>query len=93
MIARTAAIALALAAVASAKECTVEYTEGQDDSPAILSAFQECAQDSVITFQQKNYSAYTPVTLSNLSAYLSLRSLGWTMLTQFYRERDCPHRG
>jgi hypothetical protein len=69
---RTAAFAAALlaasATLAGAKECTVAYTEGQDDSPAILSAFSECRENSVIIFEAgRNYSAYTPVTLDNLS--------------------------
>ena len=52
-----------------AGECTVEYSgDGvTDDSPAIIKAFTECAVDSVITFAPANYSAYTPITLANLS--------------------------
>ena len=60
-------LAVLLFTLASAKECIVLHTEGLDDSSNILAAFKECAQDSVITFQQTNYSAYTPVTLSELS--------------------------
>ncbi|KAH7097874.1 pectin lyase fold/virulence factor [Auriculariales sp. MPI-PUGE-AT-0066] len=50
------------------KECTVEHSEddGADDSPAILTAFQDCKLDSVITFEQKNYSALTPISLTDL---------------------------
>jgi hypothetical protein len=68
---RSLAALLAGVTLVVAKECTVVHTDGQDDSPAILSAFQECAQDSVITFEAKNYSAYTPMTLSNLSTSVS----------------------
>jgi hypothetical protein len=65
-----AAALLAAVAVASAAECTVKYTEGQDDTPAILSALDECRENSIITFEAgRNYSAYTPVTLDNLSTF------------------------
>ncbi|PFH47436.1 glycoside hydrolase family 28 protein [Amanita thiersii Skay4041] len=47
-------------------ECTVSHSNGSDDSPAILQAFKMCATDSMITFERANYSAYTPITLSNL---------------------------
>ncbi|KAF9006976.1 pectin lyase fold/virulence factor [Cyathus striatus] len=47
--------------------CTVERNnDGSDDSQLILKAFTDCAVDSTITFQRANYSAYTPITLSNL---------------------------
>lgn len=69
MLTRHALATLALLGAAAAqKECTVAYTEGQDDSPAIVQAFTECAENAVITFQQRNYSAYTPMTFANLSA-------------------------
>ena len=41
--------------IAFAKECTVESTGQGDDSANILQAFQDCASDSVITFQARNY--------------------------------------
>jgi hypothetical protein len=47
-------IALLVAASTSlvlGKECTVTYTEGQDDTPAIIDAFTQCATDSIITFE------------------------------------------
>ncbi|KDR74055.1 hypothetical protein GALMADRAFT_212234 [Galerina marginata CBS 339.88] len=49
-------------------ECTVAHSgdDSTDDSSSILKAFTDCASDSVITFQQANYSAYTPVSLTNL---------------------------
>ncbi|KAF8153996.1 pectin lyase fold/virulence factor [Crassisporium funariophilum] len=51
-----------------AAECTVAHSDDgvTDDSPSIIKAFTDCATDSVITFAQANYSAYTPVTLANL---------------------------
>jgi len=51
------------------KECTVTHSGVEDDSPAILKAFSDCQVDSVITFSQANYSAFTPVSLTGLSNY------------------------
>lgn len=61
---------LVFARMTGAKECAVAHsnTDGADDSPAIVAAFTECAQDSVITFAQSNYSVFTPVSLTGLSA-------------------------
>ncbi|KAL0952793.1 hypothetical protein HGRIS_007018 [Hohenbuehelia grisea] len=51
----------------SAAECTVSHSNnGTDDSPSILQAFQECALNSVITFDRANYSAFTPISLTGL---------------------------
>ena len=62
---------LSLVALSQAADCTVERNEdGSDDSVAILKAFADCKEDSTITFQQGNYSAYTPVALENLSKHL-----------------------
>ncbi|EKM76209.1 hypothetical protein AGABI1DRAFT_131529 [Agaricus bisporus var. burnettii JB137-S8] len=47
-------------------ECTVSHSGSEDDSPAILKAFSDCQVDSVITFQQANYSAFTPISLTGL---------------------------
>lgn len=53
---------------ANAAECTVTHNDnGTDDSEHILKAFTDCATDSVITFSQANYSAWTPVSLTGLS--------------------------
>ena len=64
-------LATSLAALRSVHglECTVERSndDAVDDSAFILDAFTKCAEDSVITFSKANYSAYTPVTLANLS--------------------------
>lgn len=55
-----------------AAECTVKRSDnGTDDSAFILKAFADCAQDSVITFSEANYSAYTPMSFMGLSAYHS----------------------
>ncbi|EIN08863.1 pectin lyase-like protein [Punctularia strigosozonata HHB-11173 SS5] len=63
----TALLVLSLNVGTHAAECVVPHNEnGTDDSPAILEAFTTCAEDSVITFQQKNYSAYTPMSWVNL---------------------------
>lgn len=48
-------------------ECTVPHSVTEDDSPAILKAFTDCQVDSVITFSNANYSAFTPVSLTGLS--------------------------
>lgn len=53
--------------VAAQRECIVPHEEGRDDSPDILKTFQECRENSVIRFQQVNYTAYTPMTWDNLS--------------------------
>lgn len=70
-------LAISLAALYSVHglECTVERSsdDAVDDSASILDAFTKCAEDSVITFQKANYSAYTPITLSNLSKPSLLR--------------------
>ncbi|KAF8918384.1 pectin lyase fold/virulence factor [Mucidula mucida] len=51
-----------------AAECTVDRnTDGSDDTSFILKAFKDCSQDSVITFQQANYSAHTPMSFTDLS--------------------------
>ncbi|KXN82448.1 putative exopolygalacturonase C [Leucoagaricus sp. SymC.cos] len=49
-------------------ECTVAHSldADVDDSSAILKAFMDCQVDSVITFSQANYSAFTPVSLTGL---------------------------
>ncbi|KAK0497826.1 pectin lyase fold/virulence factor [Armillaria luteobubalina] len=50
-----------------AAECTVERSDnGTDDSTFILKAFAECAEDSVITFAEANYRAYTPMSFTGL---------------------------
>ncbi|KAK0463055.1 pectin lyase fold/virulence factor [Desarmillaria tabescens] len=50
-----------------AAECTVERSDnGMDDSAFILKAFADCAEDSVITFTEANYSAYTPMSFTDL---------------------------
>jgi len=65
-----AALLLAVSHRVNAIDCTVAHdeTEGADDSPAILAAFTECRKDGHIFFEQKNYTAYTPVSLTNLGA-------------------------
>ncbi len=56
-----------------AAECTVDRnTDGSDDTSFILKAFKDCSQDSVITFQQANYSAHTPMSFTDLSKLLLL---------------------
>ncbi|PPQ63463.1 hypothetical protein CVT24_004995 [Panaeolus cyanescens] len=52
-----------------AGECTVPASgDGiTDDSPAILKAFTDCQKDSIITFTAANYSAFTPISLTDLS--------------------------
>lgn len=60
--------AVAFVTYVQAADCTVSRNEdGSDDSSAILKAFSDCKEDSTITFQQGNYSVYTPVSLDNLS--------------------------
>ncbi|KAF9017680.1 pectin lyase-like protein [Hymenopellis radicata] len=59
---------LATVATTWAAECTVDRnTDGSDDTSFILKAFKDCSKDSVITFQQANYSAYTPMSFTDLS--------------------------
>jgi len=70
------------------EECTVAHSETEDDSPAILKAFSDCQVDSVITFSQANYSAYTPVSLIGLSNYTAGISPVFLSLTDGVRERD-----
>jgi len=50
-------------------ECTVPHLGTEDDSPTILKAFSDCRVNSVITFSQANYSAFTPISLDGLSNY------------------------
>ncbi|KZV87819.1 putative endopolygalacturonase [Exidia glandulosa HHB12029] len=68
MLARvTLPLLLLASARVQAKECTVvQASDGADDSPAIIDAFTQCAVDSTITFEQKNYSVLTPVSLTGL---------------------------
>jgi hypothetical protein len=54
------------------KECTVANNGGTDDTEHILAAFTDCQTDSTITFEARNYSSYTPVTLANLSTVIHL---------------------
>ncbi|KAF9256201.1 putative endopolygalacturonase [Marasmius fiardii PR-910] len=50
-----------------AAECVVEgNNDGTDDSQHILQAFESCKENGVIQFQQRNYSAYTPISLTDL---------------------------
>lgn len=49
-------------------ECTVAHDAAEDDSPAILKAFTDCQVDSTITFSKANYSVFTPISLTGLSA-------------------------
>ncbi|KAG7087713.1 hypothetical protein E1B28_013660 [Marasmius oreades] len=50
-----------------AAECVVDANNnGADDSEHILQAFDSCKENSVIRFQQTNYSAHTPVSLTGL---------------------------
>ena len=46
---------------------------GQDDSEHILKAFETCKENGIIHFEQKNYSAFTPISMTGLSASLSTR--------------------
>lgn len=55
---------------AAAVQCTVAHNNdpAQDDSPAILKAFSDCANDGEITFEDAvDYYALTPVSLTGLS--------------------------
>jgi galacturan 1,4-alpha-galacturonidase len=61
-----------LVSVVYSGECTIVHSATEDDSPAILKAFTDCQADSVITFSQANYSAFTPVSLTGLSRFYSL---------------------
>lgn len=63
------AISLAALQTVHGLECTVDRSndDAVDDSASIVDAFAKCAEDSVITFTKANYSAYTPITLANLS--------------------------
>ncbi|KAL0571248.1 hypothetical protein V5O48_010718 [Marasmius crinis-equi] len=50
-----------------AAECMVASNDnGTDDSAHILQAFDACKENSIIHFEQKNYSAFTPVSLVGL---------------------------
>uniref|UniRef100_A0A0W0G391 galacturonan 1,4-alpha-galacturonidase n=1 Tax=Moniliophthora roreri TaxID=221103 RepID=A0A0W0G391_MONRR len=61
------ALLLLLLDVVNAAECTVERNDdGSDDSQHILDAFEACKTDGTITFQQANYSAFTPISLTGL---------------------------
>ncbi|EJD50151.1 hypothetical protein AURDEDRAFT_199573 [Auricularia subglabra TFB-10046 SS5] len=58
---------LVLATIAAAKECIVAHVDADTDAaPAILDAFTECATNGLITFEQKNYTVGTPVSLTGL---------------------------
>ncbi|KIY61614.1 glycoside hydrolase family 28 protein [Cylindrobasidium torrendii FP15055 ss-10] len=60
-------IALALLSTVFAAECTVDHNDdGSDDTEHILKAFSDCKENSVITFQAANYSAYTPASFEGL---------------------------
>lgn len=65
----TIATLLAVRGAVGAKTCTVQSSNGQsDDSPAIVKALAECAEDSVITFSEGiDYNVFNPVNASNLS--------------------------
>lgn len=65
---RSTLIWLSFSIAAWSKVCTVlPQGNGNDSSPAILQAFQECASDSTIIFQGGiDYVVYNPVA-ANLS--------------------------
>ncbi|KAG6824255.1 hypothetical protein H0H92_007535 [Tricholoma furcatifolium] len=53
------------------KTCIVEHNKDRkDDSDNILAAFKECQKDSIIEFQEVEYNAFTPITLSGLDNVL-----------------------
>ncbi|KAL0064865.1 hypothetical protein AAF712_008118 [Marasmius tenuissimus] len=63
---RTLLLACTIASVYAA-ECMVESNNnGQDDSEHILRAFETCKENGIIHFEQRNYSAFTPISLTGL---------------------------
>lgn len=53
--------------VKAGSTCTVTPSGGTDDTPQILSAFQECATDSAIVFEEGTYNIRQVMETTNLS--------------------------
>lgn len=84
----TLVLASGLTGVVRAETCVVAHTaDGTDDSPAILAAFKQCALDSIIEFEQADYQALTPVSLTGLRACFHILRRGDLILLINIRKR------